>query len=118
MASTLYVWGEHPALPSLDPQSLYAASLLQHSFGPERYVISAAQPLLVDRVPSLQEGAAAVASSADQILALLRKEERIDNELMDRQRADAVALHALLDDRLTDLIVSVMRLEGGRKVIR
>ncbi|KAJ1043370.1 hypothetical protein NDA11_006998 [Ustilago hordei] len=107
----LYIWGATPTLPSLDPTSLYAATILYATFSSnpqfQIQLVSATTSLL--RVPLLQvldenNLTSKVHTSIESILSFcvafgLDSALQTDAEL----NAKTLALHALLDDQLLDL---------------
>ncbi|KAJ1030933.1 hypothetical protein NDA18_002160 [Ustilago nuda] len=107
----LYIWGATPTLPSLDPTSLYAATILYATFSSNPQfriqLVSATTSLL--RVPLLQvldenNLTSEVHTSIESILSFcvafgLDSALQTDAEM----NAKSLALHALLDDQLLDL---------------
>lgn len=117
-------WGGTAALPSLDPASLYAIALVQLADVPEAHTAAPSSWFHTDAVPSLytiqsggagdekapQQVADTLASTPVEIRTYLREHTSLDRELLrDAQSAaQAQAIHALLDDVLSDLVLHTM----------
>ncbi|PWN54328.1 3-carboxy-cis,cis-mucoante lactonizing enzyme [Violaceomyces palustris] len=116
----LHVWGSNLHLPTLDPTSLYAASLLQASFhqtaaaqSKYKLSLSSASTSTGTCVPLLEvtseDGSVLHLTELEKIQELCRDEAGLDSELVKplsaAASAKATALHALLDDELLDLVL-------------
>ncbi|KAJ9476880.1 LOW QUALITY PROTEIN: hypothetical protein PHBOTO_000552 [Pseudozyma hubeiensis] len=105
----LHVWGASTSLPTLDPTSLYAASLLRSTFADNAQLQLASASTSLSRVPLLQviDGNSKTVELIDNVEAIrtfcvaagLDSALASDEELAAKQ----TALHALVDDHLLDL---------------
>lgn len=118
----LHVWGSNPTLPTLDPTSLYAASLLLATFAANESVqlqLTSASTALTSRVPLLQVIETAPQSSSTGAPSATTTEllddidairafcvaAGLDADLAGapEKAARVLALHAMLDDQMLDL---------------
>lgn len=121
----LHVWGSSSTVPTLDPTSLYASSLLQATFARNDAVkvqLASASTSL-SRVPLLQ-----VLNDDDETVELLDSIDSIrtycvtsgldSSNLSDEERAKQTAHHALLDDQLLDLTLhSLFSLPANFRIV-
>ncbi|WFD34309.1 hypothetical protein MCUN1_001148 [Malassezia cuniculi] len=107
MAPVVSIWGGGDSLPSLEPTSLYVLALVQLAFGAGQ---AAGPPPFgsPDTVPSLYVDGKVVASTPDEALAYCTANSELDGQLDGEAAARAVAIHALLDDRVRDLVLHTL----------
>lgn len=113
-------WGSNAGVPSADPASLYVIALLQLAFAQDTGVrcATAAPPSSFDALPvpsvymarTSSDGASAgdaepVATTPDAALAFCRARSKLDAALDSAAQSRAVALQALLDDVLSDVVL-------------
>lgn len=107
----LHIWGAHPSsIPTLDPSSLYAASLLHATFplSDEVTVQLASASTSLPRVPLLQSILPDSTSELIDDIEAIRTyclASGLDSSFASdpEKTAKATALHALLDDQMLDL---------------
>ncbi|TKY90518.1 hypothetical protein EX895_000516 [Sporisorium graminicola] len=109
----LHVWGASTTLPTLDPSSLYAASLLRATFARHEsvHLQLASASTSLSRVPLLQvldddsSTTIELIDSVEAIRAFCIATGGLDSELASDAELSAkqTALHALMDDQLLDL---------------
>lgn len=106
--------GHKDALPSIDPASLYVMSILQMADLSPTFVAAPPSLLRGDPVPALYACADTPVPEVGAMLAptpaaareFLREHTALDRPLADApQAASARAVHALLDDEMSDLVL-------------
>ena len=98
-------WGASETLPSLDPASLYVLALLQLTHVPAR--VAAPSTFHADAIPSLYgPGDTTLATSPAGVRTYLQENGHLDEALHGAlMHARAFAIHSLLDDQLSDLVL-------------
>ena len=118
------VWGGTSSLPSIDPTSLYVLALLQLAhvpnvcaFAPHSFLPTDAEPELYTQEPhsetspdhqhpSYHELGELIATTPSSIRTFLCEHSSLDKSLRDPSHAAKTrALHAWLDDELSDLVL-------------